>query len=68
MKPVFSFKVRSLSRPAVGFVNGQLCTAKLCPPASIVAVTGDHVPSAADVNEVNGRKAGNELVGSLLSS
>src|ERR1700682_498915 len=37
-----------------------------CPGEEVVAVTGDHVSGAADVDEVNVREAGDELVGPLL--
>ena len=36
------------------------------PGEEVVAVTGDHMPGAADIDEVDLRKACNELVGSLL--
>src|ERR1700682_50783 len=37
-----------------------------CPGEEVVAVAGDHMSSAADVDEVNVREAGDELVGPLL--
>src|SRR5882757_2326260 len=37
-----------------------------CPGEEVVAVTGDHMSGAADVDEVDVREAGDELVGPLL--
>ena len=39
-----------------------------CPGEEVVAIPGDHVPGTADIDEVDIREAGNELVGSLLGA